>query len=398
MAKYLHVKNNDTGHECRTYKSLQNPVNSGKITIRACIKTSLSTQGEGIGIWKDTTNATTGYASAVGYVVVNYDATAKQLKLSWKDDNGNGNVIVLTNSFDPSTIRAIELTVDYDNSEITVRVIEIDGTVSINHTETNVSLPSQIQVITINSGADAETYTDWVKVFINNQLQINDDFENVSTPGEVGYQTGLCTSSTTDIYSDNSNQCSDPAEAPQTQEEFVSSGIIADQLTQPSSAPHFIITDYPQSVSANVNEDIFINVTVKNDGDASGSFTVKLINEQGSTASEDTGSLDPGNSVTKQLHGLAPSNPGTYTWKVQVINGTTGDVDDSKNITLNVSTTSGGGTVTPPSSYPCGIDVSSIIRLMAMASLIGGKEFDISPIINVILMCKLLEAIQNIGI
>lgn len=158
--------------------------------------------------------------------------------------------------------------------------------------------------------------------------------------------------------------------------------------------PLFTIIDYTNNIKVGPDEDVFINITVKNSGNASGSFTVKLINEQGNVVSEDTGNLDQGSSITKQLHGLAPSNPGTYTWKVQVVNDTTGNIDDSKNITLTVSTTP----VTPPSSYPCGIDISSIIRLMAIGSLLGGKEFDISPVINVILMCKLLEAIQNIGI
>jgi len=99
----------------------------------------------------------------------------------------------------------------------------------------------------------------------------------------------------------------------------------------------FVIDEYPDKVDVQAGQSFSINVKVRNDGNASGSATVRLVDHGGNVVDAVDVTLDAGAETSVTLSGTAPSSPGTYTWKVEVYNKDTGAVDDSKDITLNVS-------------------------------------------------------------
>ena len=110
--------------------------------------------------------------------------------------------------------------------------------------------------------------------------------------------------------------------------------VVSEAIT---GAGYFVISDYPSSVDVQVSQSLSINVKVRNDGSASGSGTVRLVDHEGNVVDAVDVTLDAGAETSVTLSATAPSSPGTYTWKVEVYNKDTGSVDDSKDITLNVS-------------------------------------------------------------
>lgn len=112
--------------------------------------------------------------------------------------------------------------------------------------------------------------------------------------------------------------------------------ILIPQVTL-EQARMFAITDYPSSVSVTAGGVFTVNVKVKNEGAGTGSGTVRLVDHGGNVVDAVDVTLDAGAETSVTLSATAPSSPGTYTWKVEVYNKDTGSVDDSKDITLNVS-------------------------------------------------------------
>jgi len=104
-----------------------------------------------------------------------------------------------------------------------------------------------------------------------------------------------------------------------------------------SSLAKFTIIEYTETVTVAPRQTFTVNVTVKNEGGSRGTCTVRLIDHNGNTVSENTVSVDPNSNVTVSLSGIAPDVEGSYTWKIVVYNNATGEIDDSKSITVNVS-------------------------------------------------------------
>ncbi len=110
-----------------------------------------------------------------------------------------------------------------------------------------------------------------------------------------------------------------------------------DSTVTAPGVPHFTITQYTDSVTVNPGDTFGVDWTVVNDGDASDTFTIELLDHNGTVVDSYTHptALDPSGSATGQLSGTAPSEPGTYTWKLQV-KTSSGTVTDQKNVTVNV--------------------------------------------------------------
>ena len=107
------------------------------------------------------------------------------------------------------------------------------------------------------------------------------------------------------------------------------------QQPQPGK-PHFTITGLNAPSTAQPGQSVNVSVTVKNDGQAAGSVTVRIINANGATVASQSATLQPGQSTTLSLSFAAPSQPGTYDYTVQAYNQATGSVDDSRSFSLTV--------------------------------------------------------------
>jgi len=149
-----------------------------------------------------------------------------------------------------------------------------------------------------------------------------------------------------------------------------------------SAAPHFVIVsvDAPSSVSP--GSQFSITVTVKNDGNAAGSATVELVEPSGSKLSKDVSSLDPGSETSVSFSVTAPSNSGTYTYKVDVVNGSTNNVDDSKTINITVTSSSGEpkfviSNVDYPGSVTAGATVTIDVYVENTGSASGDAEVQV---------------------
>ena len=122
-------------------------------------------------------------------------------------------------------------------------------------------------------------------------------------------------------------------------------------------APQFVILSYDDSVTVNPNSDFAIQVTVKNVGDAYGEAEVRLKDHNGNIVSSESIAADAGVQLTFWIHGTAPASEGTYSWTLEVYNKTTSTVDDSKPLTVNV--TSGGEPHFVIVDYPIKVQVNA---------------------------------------
>jgi len=167
--------------------------------------------------------------------------------------------------------------------------------------------------------------------------------------------------------------------------------------TSTSTLPHFVITNYPSSIDVEANKQFTVDVTVENDGSADGDVEVRLVDHNNNIVDSKTVTISAGSSQSVTLTGTAPSTAGTYTWKVEAYNVSTESVDDSKDITLNVTAPpSGGGAITPRThgtwlvgpqgiletlvAYYKGIDAYTLsIKLIDQNNnIIGNADIDVS--------------------
>ena len=73
-------------------------------------------------------------------------------------------------------------------------------------------------------------------------------------------------------------------------------------------------------------------VTVQNTGNASGNAVLTVIDQNGNTVNSTTLSIPAGQTATATLTVTLPSRRGTYTWKINVTNQATGNIDDTKTL------------------------------------------------------------------
>lgn len=98
------------------------------------------------------------------------------------------------------------------------------------------------------------------------------------------------------------------------------------------TAPHFVIESYPQTVQGYPTCGASVKVTVKNDGDMYGCFTVRLISPYNNVW-ERTACAGIGQSITVIVNFRIPSYSDTpYNYTLEVLNEYTNQVDDQKSI------------------------------------------------------------------
>lgn len=110
--------------------------------------------------------------------------------------------------------------------------------------------------------------------------------------------------------------------------------------------PHFTIIDYTQNVTVLKGQTFSVNATIKNDGTASGTATVRLKDYNGTIVSSTSITLNAGEQQTVTLGATAPNTTGTYNYTIEVYNNTTTNIDDSKTVTVNVTEQAVSGATT----------------------------------------------------
>ena len=72
--------------------------------------------------------------------------------------------------------------------------------------------------------------------------------------------------------------------------------------------PKFVLVDItPTSVNVKVGSSFNVTVVIRNDGNASGTCKVSLINHEGTVQDEVSKTIDPGQEATFTLTGVAPT-------------------------------------------------------------------------------------------
>jgi len=103
-------------------------------------------------------------------------------------------------------------------------------------------------------------------------------------------------------------------------------------------ASHFVITNYPSSISGTPSSTKTINITVENQGSADGDCKVRIKDHNGTVVAEQTNTITAGGSATFTLNITLPSDIGTYTWTIEAYNVTNDTVDDTKTFTVEATT------------------------------------------------------------
>lgn len=104
--------------------------------------------------------------------------------------------------------------------------------------------------------------------------------------------------------------------------------------TQPE--PHFTIVQVPDVVNATAGIPFQVQVTIKNDGDATGKYMVELYNADNHKVDYKESQLDAGAQETQTLT-ATENNPGKYIYTVKVYNEDTQNYDDSKTVEVDVT-------------------------------------------------------------
>ena len=99
---------------------------------------------------------------------------------------------------------------------------------------------------------------------------------------------------------------------------------------------HFTIVGGPSSITTTAGSSFSFSVTVKNDGDASGTVEVRVRDHNNALVDSQTGTLDAGAQQNFDFTETAPSEPGTYQWKIEAYNTDTATVDDYMYFTIEV--------------------------------------------------------------
>jgi len=102
--------------------------------------------------------------------------------------------------------------------------------------------------------------------------------------------------------------------------------------------PAFTIVSYTEKVQVEPEKEFTVNVDVKNVGDTAGSCTTKLVDHNGNVVQSITKTISAGKTEPYTFSATAPSDYGTYTWKIEAYyESTTGpEPHDSKEFTVEV--------------------------------------------------------------
>jgi hypothetical protein len=108
------------------------------------------------------------------------------------------------------------------------------------------------------------------------------------------------------------------------------------QPPQPPPSPYakFEIADYTQTITGPVSSKQLFTATVRNAGSSSGTVVVEVRDSSGNLVNSSQATVPAGGSATVSFYVTLPSSTGTYTWRVNAINQATGNIDDSKPITV----------------------------------------------------------------
>jgi hypothetical protein len=96
--------------------------------------------------------------------------------------------------------------------------------------------------------------------------------------------------------------------------------------------PFFSIVSYNSSIAGPVGSRQRLVVAVQNTGNASGNAVLSVIDNNGNTVNSTTLSIPAGQTAIATLTVTLPSSRGTYTWKINVTNQATGNIDDTKTL------------------------------------------------------------------
>lgn len=103
-----------------------------------------------------------------------------------------------------------------------------------------------------------------------------------------------------------------------------------------STNPKFVIVEAPLSVSGRPAQSITIPVKVKNVGGATGQVDVRILDHTNYVAGIASTTLGIGEERVIQVEVTLPIYYGEYAWKIQLVNGTTKTIDNSKNLIVYV--------------------------------------------------------------
>jgi len=106
-----------------------------------------------------------------------------------------------------------------------------------------------------------------------------------------------------------------------------------------NTKPSFSVTSWPNTINVDTGAQFTVNVTVANNGNASGFVEVRLKDHNGQTVATKQATIASGSSTTVSLTATAPTAAGNYQWTIEAYNLNTSTVDDSKSFTLTVQST-----------------------------------------------------------
>ena len=105
---------------------------------------------------------------------------------------------------------------------------------------------------------------------------------------------------------------------------------------------YFVIGALSKPDKVSINQRFTITVTVVNNGGETGDVTIRLY-ENDSLVATQTITLAPGTSQEVSFERLAPPEPTTLNYKVELFNNVTNEIDDQATFTVQVVSPSTGG-------------------------------------------------------
>ena len=101
--------------------------------------------------------------------------------------------------------------------------------------------------------------------------------------------------------------------------------------------PAFLIIEYVPGLHGYTGQQVYVDVTVYNNGAVYGESIVRLLDHNGSVVVEtDRRTIAPGGQYTVRLVFNLPSNPGEYIWFIQSYNATKSRIDHEVSLSLIV--------------------------------------------------------------
>ncbi|MCX8179747.1 MAG: hypothetical protein N3E41_00010 [Thermofilaceae archaeon] len=102
-------------------------------------------------------------------------------------------------------------------------------------------------------------------------------------------------------------------------------------------SPLFNILSFDATVAGTPNEHVPVTLEVGNTGDAGGSATVGIYDHEGQQVLSLTVNLEAGDIARERVEVTLPGEPGSYEWKITVLNDLTSELDDEKTFRVVVT-------------------------------------------------------------